>query len=209
MFTRGIKLPFMKEIKTIAFFDFDGTITNRDIFWDYLFYRLKTGLSPLKLIYGFPVFTLYLIKVLNNEKAKQSIFSQLFSGETVEYFSTTVQKYYQSKLNIRLRKDALTKILWHKNSMHQIYMVTANFDLIVQQFAAEQGIEYISTELDIQNNILSGKFKTPNCYGAEKVNRIKKAIPNLDSFAKIYAYGDSKGDREMLALATDPFYRKF
>jgi len=199
----------MNENKAIAFFDFDGTITNRDIFWDYLFYRLKNGLSLLKLIYGFPVFALYLIKVLNNEKAKQLIFSQLFSGETVEYFSATVQKYYQSNLNLRLRKEALTKILWHKNSMHQIYIVTANFDLIVQQFAAEQKIGYISTELDIQNNILSGKFKTPNCYGAEKVNRIKEAVSNLDSFTKIYAYGDSKGDREMLALATDAFYRKF
>ncbi len=199
----------MNESKTIAFFDFDGTITNRDIFWDYLFYRLKTGLSVLKLFKSIPVFVLYLAKIYHNEKAKQLIFSKLFAGETVAYFSNTVQKYYQNNLNLRLRKEALTKITWHKNSMHQVYIVTANFDLIVQQFAAEQGIEYMATELDIQDKILSGKFKTPNCYGEEKVNRIKKTISNLDSFTKIYAYGDSKGDREMLALATDPYYRKF
>ncbi|RYY06715.1 MAG: haloacid dehalogenase-like hydrolase [Sphingobacteriaceae bacterium] len=199
----------MNENKTIAFFDFDGTITNRDIFWDYLFYRLKNGLSPLKLIYGFPVFALYLIKVLNNEKAKQLIFSRLFKAESVNYFERTVQQYYQSNFKNKLRKDATAKILWHKNSRHQVYIVSANFNLIIQYFAAEQGIKYISTELDIQNNVITGKFKTPNCYGAEKVNRIKQAVPDLKSYTKIYAYGDSKGDREMLAFATDPYYRCF
>lgn len=199
----------MKENKTIAFFDFDGTITNRDIFWDYLFYRLKTGLSPKKLIYSFPFFALYLIKVLNNEKAKQLIFSQLFKGESVEFFKSTVQKYYKTDFKIRLKKDALTQILWHKNSMHQVYIVSANFDLIVKQFAEEQSIGLISTQLDIEDNTITGKFASPNCYGIEKVNRIKKAIPNLKLFTKIYAYGDSKGDREMLALATDPYFCYF
>lgn len=199
----------MNENKTIAFFDFDGTITNRDIFWDYLFYRLKTGLSPKKLIYSFPFFALYLIKVLNNEKAKQLIFSQLFKGESVRFFKSTVQKYYETNFKIRLKKDALTQILWHKNSMHQVYIVTANFDLIVQQFAKEQSIGLISTQLDIENDTITGKFASPNCYGIEKVNRIKKAVRNLNSFTKIYAYGDSKGDREMLALATDPYFCYF
>ncbi|WP_419803564.1 HAD family hydrolase [Mucilaginibacter sp.] len=199
----------MNESKAIAFFDFDGTITNRDIFWDYLFYRLKTGLSPKKIIYSSPYFALYLIKVLNNEKAKQLIFSQLFKDEPIEFFKSTIQKYYETELRFRLKKDALTQILWHKNSMHQVYIVTANFDLIVRQFATEQSIKLISTKLDIENAVLTGKFSTPNCYGEEKVNRIEKEVLNLTSFTKIYVYGDSKGDREMLALATDPFYRYF
>ncbi|MGI4728895.1 MAG: HAD-IB family hydrolase [Janthinobacterium lividum] len=199
----------MSENKAIAFFDFDGTITNRDIFWDYLFYRLKNGLSPVKLFKSFPIFALYSVKMMNNEKAKQLIFSQLFGGESIEFFRKTVQQYYKTSFSGRVRKDALTKILWHKSSMHKVYVVTANFNLIVQQFAAEQGIEFISTELAIENNILSGKFKTPNCYGEEKVIRIKNAVSDLTSFSKIYAYGDSKGDREMLALATDPYYRYF
>ncbi len=199
----------MNENKVIAFFDFDGTITNRDIFWDYLFYRLKTGLSPKKLIYSVPFFALYLIKVLNNEKAKQFIFSKLFKGEPADNFKSTIQKYYETDFKKRLKRDALTRISWHKNSMHQVYIVSANFDLIVQQFAAEQFIKLISTQLDIENNIITGKFSTQNCYGMEKVNRIKKSVPNLSSFTKIYAYGDSKGDREMLAMATDPYFCYF
>lgn len=199
----------MNENKAIAFFDFDGTITNRDIFWDYLFYRLKNGLSPVKLFKSFPIFALYLLKVHNNEKAKQLIFSTLFKSESVDYFENSIKTYYQTTLKNRLKKDALTKILWHKNSMHQVFIVSANFDLIVQQFAKEQSIGLISTQLNIEDNTITGKFITPNCYGPEKVNRIKKEVSDLDSYTKIYAYGDSKGDREMLALATDPYYRYF
>jgi len=199
----------MKENNTIAFFDFDGTITNRDIFWDYLFYRLKNGLSPIKLLQSLPVFISYSLKIMNNEKAKQLIFGKLFGGELVDFFQKTVQDYYQTSFSGRVRKDALTKILWHKSSMHQVYIVTANFDLIVQKFAVEQEIKFIATELHIADNVITGKFKTFNCYGQEKVNRIKNTVPNLDAFTKIYAYGDSKGDREMLAMATDPFYRCF
>lgn len=199
----------MNENKTIAFFDFDGTITNRDIFWDYLFYRLKNGLSPIKLLTSFPVFALYLAKILNNEKAKQLIFSKLFKGESVSYFENTIKQYYQTSFKNRPRKDALTKILWHKNNMHEVYIVSANFDLIVQQFAKEQSIKFISTKLDIEDSIITGKFATPNCYGEEKVKRIKNEVANLHNYARIYAYGDSRGDREMLALATDPYYRYF
>lgn len=199
----------MNENSTIAFFDFDGTITNRDIFWDYLFFRLKKGLSLFKVIYCVPEFVLYLLKVLNNEKAKQLIFSKLFKGESIDFFNTTVNRYYASAFPGKVRKDASDRILWHKNSNHKVCIVSANFDLILHKFAVENTIEYISTELQVENNILTGKFKTPNCYGQEKVNRIRNKYPNINSYSHIFAYGDSKGDTEMLALATNPHYRFF
>jgi len=196
----------MNENKVIAFFDFDGTITNRDIFWDYLFFRLKTGLSPFKVVYGIPELVLYLLKVLNNEQAKQIIFGKLFKGESAGFFKAKIDKYYVTHFPDRIRKDAMDRILWHKRSNHLVCIVSANFDLILHRFATENKIKCISTELDVENNILTGKFKTPNCYGLEKVDRIKEMFPDLNSYPQIYAYGDSRGDTEMLALATDPYY---
>ena len=60
--------------------------------------------------------------------------------------------------------------------------------------------------MDLSNDPISGKWKTPNCYGQEKVNRIVEEI-NVDSFEASYAYGDSKGDREMLELVDFGFYK--
>ena len=196
----------MKENKVIAFFDFDGTITNRDIFWDYLLFRLKNGLSPLKVLKCIPVFTLYLAKFLNNEQAKQRIFSKIFKGESASFFNSTVDQYYATNFLDRLKKDALNRIIWHKKSNHKVCIVSANFDYLLQRFAREQNLELLCTQLDIEENRLTGRFKTANCYGIEKVNRIKQKYPDINSYSQIYAYGDSKGDTEMLALATDRYY---
>lgn len=196
----------MNESKVIAFFDFDGTITNRDIFWDYTFFRLKYGLSVSKVAKSIPDFALYLAKILNNEQAKQRIFSKLFKNESLDFFNQTVEEYYQYYLFKRIKKDALNRINWHKNSKHTVCIVSANFDLILQKFAQSNQLQLISTKLQVENNLITGKFATRNCYGQEKVNRIKTAFPDLNSYAQIYAYGDSKGDLEMLDLATEKFY---
>jgi phosphoserine phosphatase len=49
---------------------------------------------------------------------------------------------------------------------------------------------------------LSG-FISKNCYGQEKVNRLLEVEPDRKNYY-LYAYGDSRGDREMLAFADFP-----
>ncbi|HEY8003478.1 MAG TPA: haloacid dehalogenase-like hydrolase, partial [Phenylobacterium sp.] len=53
----------------------------------------------------------------------------------------------------------------------------------------------------------TGGFATPNCRGPEKVVRLKAAFG--DGLALKAAYGDTSGDREMLALAEIQGYRVF
>lgn len=65
---------------------------------------------------------------------------------------------------------------------------------------------FIATKLEQKDGKLTGKFNGNNCYGTEKVLRIKEKY-NLKEFEKIYAYGDSKGDREMLALAHEGYFK--
>ena len=55
---------------------------------------------------------------------------------------------------------------------------------------------------------LTGFLASKNCYGPEKVLRIKKQI-NLTDYDNIIAYGDSQGDREMFELAEKCFYKPF
>ena len=66
----------------------------------------------------------------------------------------------------------------------------------------------LATLLETENGIVTGKLSGKNCYGPEKVARIKSEF-RLEEYDNIYAYGDSSGDTEMLAIATKPYYRKF
>ena len=50
------------------------------------------------------------------------------------------------------------------------------------------------------NGNLTGRFLSKNCYGPEKVNRLLRVKPERDAYV-LYAYGDSRGDKEMIEFA--------
>ena len=51
-------------------------------------------------------------------------------------------------------------------------------------------------------------FATPNCYGPEKVRRIREVFPDRDNY-HLTAFGDSRGDKEMLDYADQGYYKPF
>ena len=55
---------------------------------------------------------------------------------------------------------------------------------------------------------MSDTTKIDNNNAEEKVARIKAAY-NLADYDEIYCYGDSNGDKAMLALGTKAFYKPF
>ncbi|MDX1956231.1 MAG: haloacid dehalogenase-like hydrolase, partial [Chitinophagaceae bacterium] len=69
-------------------------------------------------------------------------------------------------------------------------------------------IRLISSLLSEEGQRITGKLEGKNCNGEQKVVRIKEQF-NLDEYKEIFAYGDSKGDRPMLQLATHPSYKPF
>ncbi|AMR32952.1 hypothetical protein A0256_16770 [Mucilaginibacter sp. PAMC 26640] len=199
----------MKGNKTIAFFDFDGTITTKDIFGNFLLYRLKNGLSILKFISCLPTLVLYYLKLIRNDTAKEKIFNKLFNGEPVNNFAAWAKLYSDKILPSLIRQSAIKKIHWHKNQGHEVYVVSANFDLLLKDFADHYQLELICTQLEIENALLTGKFASPNCYGDEKVKRVMAHFLQLDTYKEIYTYGDSNGDKPLLAISTHQFYRHF
>ncbi len=70
------------------------------------------------------------------------------------------------------------------------------------------GIHCIATKLEVKNYKITGNYSGNNCSGQEKVRRIKENF-NLSDFDLIIAYGDSRGDREMLELADNKNYKLF
>ena len=64
----------------------------------------------------------------------------------------------------------------------------------------------IGTELEAVDGYLTGRLLTPNCRGKEKVARIRAAV-DLSGYSRIFAYGNSGGDREMLSIADEAVYK--
>jgi len=78
--------------------------------------------------------------------------------------------------------------------------VSASMQSWIQPWCDKNNIELLSTQLEFKDGKVTGRFLTKNCHGKEKENRIKELL-HVEDYETIYAYGDSSGDTEMLALA--------
>jgi phosphatidylglycerophosphatase C len=193
---------------TVAAFDFDGTITRRNT----LFHFLLFSFGYSKVLLGFlmlsKVLLYYKIGIISNGQAKEQVFSFFFKGMPVSKFQSLCNDF-AAKIEAMENKEAMEKIAWHLKQNHQVVIVTASISNWIRPWAATKSItDVIATEIEVVNNIVTGKFATPNCYGFEKAARLEALFPNLSDIY-LYAYGDSKGDQELLRLAHKSFYRCF
>ena len=195
-------------MRGVAFFDFDGTITRSDSFLQFLFYANPPSTVLKGLILLSPTLLGYFIGLLPNWKAKQKIFSYFFKDQSEKVFIKKGKTFAQAILPGLVKPSALEKIRWHQNQKHTVVLVSASLEPYLSDWCKQQNMALIGTRIEIKDGKITGAFQTPNCYGPEKVNRIKE-LYNLSEYDTIYAYGDSNGDREMLEIAHHPFYRVF
>ena len=195
-------------MSNIALFDFDGTITTDDSLIKFIRFAIGDTKTILGMILLSPMLILYKLKLITNYKAKEIMLSYFFKGINEKEFKKVAKEYSLNHIDKIVRPKAMKKIKWHKSQGHKVVIVSASIECWLKPWCDKNSLELIATQLEIKDNLMTGKLLTKNCYGIEKVNRVKK-IYNLDDYDYIYAYGDSRGDRELLALANEGFYKPF
>ncbi|MET1256089.1 HAD-IB family hydrolase [Aliikangiella maris] len=192
----------------IALFDFDGTITSRDTLFDFI----KFSVGNRKYYYGImlltPIFIAFKLKMISNHTAKEKLISYFFAGYERNRFKNISDNYSKNRIENIVKKKAIETIVWHQQQGHKVVVVTASIECWLKQWCKKNNIDLIGTKLEVKNNKITGRFKTRNCHGIEKVNRIREKY-NLSMFDEIYAYGDSRGDKEMLELANNAYFKPF
>ena len=192
----------------IAFFDFDGTITKKDSLADFIKYAVGDFNYYKGLLYLIPTLLAYKLKIIPNNIAKEKLIAHFFKGWNKIEFQSIANQYSTKKIDEIIRLNALQKIKWHKDHGHTLVIVSASVECWLKGWCEKNNLECIATKLEFMNNKFTGKFSSKNCYGIEKVNRIKEKY-NLKHYEIIYAYGDSKGDKEMLCIADKKYYKYF
>lgn len=194
--------------KRLVLFDFDGTITTKDTFIEFLIFyagmpRFLAGMSLLS-----PYLGLYALKLIPNWKAKQRVIRHFLGGESVANIQSKCEEFSQQVLPKLIRPGALQTISQYKNENSTVAVVSASAEDWVQPWCREQGILCIATQLEVEEGRVTGNLCGPNCYGPEKVKRIQKQFI-LNEFDEIVAYGDSSGDKEMFGIAHQYHYKPF
>ena len=197
-------------MKKIYAFDFDGTLTTKDTLLEFIRFAKGSGLMYAGFLLFSSLLILMKLHLYPNWKAKQKIFSWFFKGMKINEFDHLCRTFAQQNQHL-LRpegKEKVRKILEEDDIT--VLVISASIDNWVRPFFDEFGenIRVIGTQIEIKTDRVTGRFTTKNCYGQEKVNRLKALYPQRETY-ELIAFGDSRGDKELLAYADKGFYKPF
>lgn len=196
-------------VKKVYAFDFDGTLTTKDTLLEFIrFTRGNTAFLFGCLLFS-PLLVLMKLKLYPNWKAKQRVFSWFFKGMLIDDFNHLCTEFaFHNKQLLRPKGVKTIKKAIEEGT--QVVIISASIDNWVCPFFDEMdnNIIVVGTKIEVLNNRLTGKFITNNCYGAEKVRRLQALFPQRETYTLI-AFGDSRGDKELLAYADQGFYKPF
>ena len=193
-------------MKRVFAFDFDGTLTTRDTLIAFIRYACGTPRFLLGFLLHAPLLVLMKLRLYSNGKTKQRLFTWFFQGMSIETFDALCQSFALSHRHL-LRPDTVRLLQQALSEGAEVLVVSASIDNWVQPFFSTfhlppSTFHVLCTQIEVIDGRLTGRFLTPNCYGQEKVRRILALHPDRSAYHLI-AYGDSRGDRELLAFADE------
>ncbi|MES1217301.1 MAG: HAD family hydrolase [Bacteroidota bacterium] len=194
--------------KNIAFFDFDGTITTRDTLFEIIKFQKGAWSFYLGFARNLPVLFFYKLGLVSNQIAKEAILKYFFAGMSVSDFQKQCDRFSDEILPHFIRPKAIDEINRLKKTGTEIVIVSASPANWICKWSKTIGAVLIATDLQVDQEKITGKIENKNCHGEEKVRRIREVF-NLDEFYEILCYGDSKADKPMLSLGTSSFYKPF
>ena len=192
----------------IVAFDFDGTLTIRDSYTAFLKWRAGRVRYAWGLIRLAPAALSYVFH-RDRGRIKAAATREFLKGATRQTLEAQARQFAEQHSRSLFRPDAVAAWRRWRNDRVRLVIVTASPDLVVAPFARGLGADgLIGTELAFDaGDRATGAFATPNCRGSEKVRRLQAAY-GPDVVIKA-AYGDTAGDREMIAAAEIPGYQVF
>jgi phosphatidylglycerophosphatase C len=186
----------------VAAFDFDGTLARRD-----------TLVPFLRMACGNPRVALALARCAHRARdrdaLKLALLARLFRGWP-EARIHDHGRTYAATLQALFRPEMAERLRWHQDEGHTIVIVSASLAAYLQPLADELGLHgVLAVELVAgPDGVLTGAVVGgANTRGPGKVERLRAWLdarfgPGAD--VELWAYGDSAGDEELLALADHP-----
>ncbi|HEY4378197.1 MAG TPA: HAD-IB family hydrolase [Acidimicrobiales bacterium] len=197
------------EPRRVAAFDFDGTLTERDTLLPFLIEacgRAKVGAALTRVV---PVAARARLgrsvgAVHHRDATKVRLLAELFAGRESAQVATAGERY-ATTLDRRLRPDVAERVAWHRAEGHELVLVSASLLAYLEPFAPSLGFDHVIAVglADDGRGRLTGEMTGPNVRGPEKETRLRAWLGE-GAAVELWAYGNSSGDRELLAMADHP-----
>src|SRR5690606_33310870 len=189
-----------QKSKTLALFDFDGTLYLHDSFTGFIFYALRKRHIVKRGLQILPWIQAYYLRLYPAHHMRPKLYVSMFKDSDAEEILHLAQDYAQ-QLMLKLNPKLLEQLRQHQELGHKVVLVSASLDLYLKPVCSYLNIDLICSEVEIKAGKMTGFYQTPDCSNQQKKLRILEEY-KLQDYAEIYAYGNSYEDEEMLSLAT-------
>ena len=189
----------------VAAFDFDGTISRRDTLGPFLARVAGSGQLVRTLLARTPQFAAVTFGRADRDAEKEAVITRLVAGRTAASIAAAGRTYADHLwARQRFRPESLAQLRWHRDQGHHIVIVSASLDAYLTPLAPRLGVDHvISCRLEIDAaKLVTGRLIGGNVRGPEKARRLRDWLG--DAPTELWAYGDSSGDDELLAMADHP-----
>lgn len=212
----------MEKKETVYAFDFDGTLTTRDTFLAFIRHAKGTAAFVWGMFCHAPWLVMMKLGLYPNWKAKQRVFAHFFKGMSLDDFNQACWFFAYDKRRL-IRPQGLDAIRRAQADGARVLVVSASVENWVErcleaalataprQSDAPADVAppvTLCTKVEVKDGHLTGRLLGKNCYGPEKVARIKALLPNREEY-QLIAFGDSRGDKELLEYADERHFKPF
>ncbi|HEX6420161.1 MAG TPA: HAD-IB family hydrolase [Acidimicrobiales bacterium] len=183
----------------LAAFDFDGTLAGRDTLVPFL--RQVRGTARVGLALARAG-----VRARDRDALKVAAVGHLFRGMSADDLERH-GRAYAATLRAVLRPEMVERLHWHRDAGHAVVIVSASLGAYLRPLAHHLGLDAaLAVELvrDASGVLTGAVVGELNTRGPEKVARLRAwAAERFGPAAdlELWAYGDSAGDEELLAIA--------
>jgi len=180
----------------IAAFDFDDTLTRRDCVLPFL--RRVAGSGALARAIAAEAGPL---ARRDRDALKAGVLRRLLAGRRAADVDAQGEAFATQIIAKHLRNDTRRRLDWHQAQGHRTVIVSASLRPYLAPVGDHLGVDaVICTELEVADGRLTGCLVAGNCRGPAKAARLAEWLGTTTP-PSLWAYGDSSGDDDLLAMA--------
>lgn len=190
----------------LALFDFDGTLTTSETFGRFI----RAVATPRRLAAGrlllAPLVAGYRLGLVPGTVVRAAVVRFALRDRPLEAIEAQVAVFAGAVLPGLLRAGALERVRWHQARGDTVAVVSGAFDVYLAPWCREHGVDLLCSRLERRGGRLTGRYAGAQCVGEEKARQVR-ARYDLARYGSVHAYGDTREDLALLALAQQRYYR--
>lgn len=188
--------------RTVAAFDFDGTVSKRDCLVPFLVRAAGVWRFLMAMVLELPLLVGVGLGRTSRDELKAAVFGRVLRGRRVVDVEAKGAEFAAAILARRLRADTVARIEEHRRRGDELVLVSASLDVYLRHVGPVLGFDGVcAVQLEARDGVLTGVMAGGNVRGPAKVERLEEWLGEPVGAVELWAYGDSPGDAALLEAA--------